>query len=149
AMYNNYQYNVAIKTLLDPARGGSGVISIPGSANLPTPINNANQGPVTDYAANGLLMGWAKNVAQAPGPSPATYSYSAPRYAYTMANITGGDGTSNTIFVGIKSLPTSMYTTRGVKPNGTYAQFDLPANATWGYPDMSGSGSIRYATSGE
>jgi hypothetical protein len=42
-----------------------------------------------------------------------------------------------------------MYGTRGVKPDGTAAQFDLPINATWGYPDASGSGTIRCATSGE
>jgi prepilin-type N-terminal cleavage/methylation domain-containing protein len=143
-LYTNYVYTVPIKTFLDPARGGTGVVS-----GLPGVTGSAASGPVTDYAGNGLLLGWSASVKDnGTGASP-RYTLNDAKYSNTLGKITSGDGTSTTVFAGIKSLPAVMYATRGVKPDGTFAQFDLPINATWGYPDAAGSGTIRCATSGE
>ena len=143
-MYTHFQYTTAIKTFLDPARAGTGVVS-----GLPGVTGNAAGGPITDYAGNGLLIGWSSTVKDNGASASPRYTLNDAKYVNTLGKITSGDGTSSTIFAGVKSLPAVMYGTRGVKPDGTLAQFDMPINATWGYPDAAGSGTIRCATSGE
>jgi prepilin-type N-terminal cleavage/methylation domain-containing protein len=126
-LYNNWNYTTPIKTYLDPARSGTGL-----SVNLwsGSPDNTVyGAGPVTDYAANSMLIGSGENTtgpASAPtfGPqwvSPPSSAWAS--YHRTLPGIT--DGTSNTIMVGTKALATNVYGSRGCSnftlSNGTTA----------------------------
>jgi len=120
-LYRNFQYNVAIKTYMDPGRGGPGFI-----ATAPADVTGNNAviwtGATTDYAANGTLIGYWNNTKQT-GSSYTTEENGAP-YKRTLSAIT--DGTSNTILAGIKSLPSRMASNRGKKSDGNSWGWDSP-----------------------
>jgi prepilin-type N-terminal cleavage/methylation domain-containing protein len=120
-LFRNFQYNVPVKTLLDPSRSGPGYISAP-----PADITGANPflytGAVTDYAANAALIGYWNNTQQS-GAAYQTAENGAP-YKRTLPGIT--DGTSNTILAGIKSLPARMAGNRGKRSDGNSWDWDAP-----------------------
>jgi len=121
ALYRNFQYDVPVKTYLEPARGGPGYVSTP-----PSDITGNNvkiwTGAVTDYAANGALLGYWNNTMQS-GSGYTTNESGAP-YKRTLIGIT--DGTSNTILAGIKSLPQGMLGNRAKKSDGKSWSWDAP-----------------------
>jgi prepilin-type N-terminal cleavage/methylation domain-containing protein len=114
-LYNNWSYTTPIKVFLEPARGGSGLAVNQWSGGMDGTIFTA--GPVTDYAANSMLIGSGLNTS---GPSSAPVfgpnwssgpSSNWTAYHRTLLGIT--DGTSNTIMVGGKALATQVYGNRG------------------------------------
>src|SRR5262249_36714947 len=114
-LYNNWNYTTPIKVYLDPARGGTGLAVTQWSGAMDNTIYNA--GPVTDYAANSMLIGSGINT-EGPTTAPnfGNEWTAAPvgnwkSYHRTMLRIT--DGTSNTIMVGGKALATQVYGSRG------------------------------------
>jgi prepilin-type N-terminal cleavage/methylation domain-containing protein len=124
-LFNNFDYTVPVKTYLEPSRGGSpGVISTP-----PTDVTGNGAvlwtGAVTDYAANGVVLGFNNNTIS-PAAGSFTYGDAAPYSPYRRTLLGISDGTSNTILAGIKSLPSSMYTRRGQRSNGTAWSWDAP-----------------------
>lgn len=113
-LYNTWSYTTPVKTLMDPARGGTGLSAKPYSGSG----HDRECGPVTDYAANGALIGSGMNTvtdastgvpAVPPGWSGATSGWKM--YKRTLNGIT--DGASNTLLVGTKALATQAYTNRG------------------------------------
>ncbi len=134
-LLNNYSFKVAVKTFVDPGRGGSGLVTAPGMAWTGGADNSIyTDGQVTDYAANAMLVGSGENTS---GPTTATSphyggGWSGPvggwtTYHRTLTSIT--DGTSTTIAVGSKSLATNVYSTRGC------SNFTLSNGATLGCND--------------
>jgi prepilin-type N-terminal cleavage/methylation domain-containing protein len=88
---------VGIKTYLDPGRN-----------HFPYGRNAAGSapevgGPHTDYAINGYSFGWSNSSTRGSPLCTATTAYTNAS-ARTMSVITGLNGTSNTIFVGEKSM---------------------------------------------
>ncbi len=91
-LFNNFQYNVPVKTYLDPARGGTGFAAV----NV--------QGAATDYAVNltvfaGAGSGWSWRSA-----------WTNPNSGFTVSTIP--DGSSNTLFIGTKAMFPAQYATR-------------------------------------
>ncbi|MFO0847023.1 MAG: DUF1559 domain-containing protein [Gemmataceae bacterium] len=123
-LFQNFSYTTPVKTFLEPSRGGQGVITTP-----PTDVtgNNAllRTGAVTDYAANGVVLGFNNNTAS-PAAGSFTYGDTAPYSPYRRTLLGISDGTSNTILLGIKSLPSSMYNRRGARSNNTSWTWDTP-----------------------
>ncbi len=99
-LYRNWNWTTPVKTYLDPARGSNGVASDgPGVADWGDQIAPNTTwkykaiGAVTDFAANSRVV--------------------PPKWENTVYRLsTIGDGTSNTIFVGEKSLSTNQYNPR-------------------------------------
>jgi prepilin-type N-terminal cleavage/methylation domain-containing protein len=131
ALYNNWNYNTPIKVFLEPARGSTGLSVNQWSGGMDGTIYNA--GPVTDYAANSMLIGSGINTEGASNaPAFGSEWVSNPvsnwrSYHRTLLGIT--DGTSNTIMVGGKALATQVYGTRGC------SSFTLSNGATQGCND--------------
>ena len=125
-LYNNWNYTTPVKVFLEPARSGSGLSASQWDGSPDNTVYGA--GPVTDYAANSMLIGSGENTTgptNAPtfgpqwvnGPSSAWASYHR-----TLLGIT--DGTSNTFMVGGKALATQVYSSRGC------SNFNLSNGAT-------------------
>jgi prepilin-type N-terminal cleavage/methylation domain-containing protein len=147
-LYQNFGagYNGGIKTYMDPARGGKGIAAKPYDG---TPATAFNTGPVTDYAANGMLVGSALNVVAAgigtannvPGWDSAASGAPGNWTPLKRTLVAITDGTSNTVMVGTKSMAVQVYTQRGcgqyTMSNGTLKDCnDTPiANGgpTWGH----------------
>ena len=131
-MYNNYDFNTPIKTFLDPARAGTGLSAEPfDKAKIGMASSDWDQvgmvcrtGAVSDYAANGLLIGTAMQTADTSGnqgiwaDKPEKWNNVSKRKIELI-----GDGSSNTFAVGIKAMATQVYSDRGpgqfTKTNGT------------------------------
>jgi prepilin-type N-terminal cleavage/methylation domain-containing protein len=114
-LYANWNYNTPIKVYMDPARGGNGLVAGTWSGNYDGTVYD--YGPVTDYAANSMLIGSGINT-EGPQSAPTFGSewVSNPTTSWKSFNrtlVTIPDGTSNTIMVGSKSLATNVYTNRG------------------------------------
>ncbi len=126
-LYNTWSFTVPIKTFLDPGRGGSGLAADMFNPNDLQSIRRA--GPVTDYAANGMVIDSGANTV-APNTvdpnwtsSPANWRLSRRR----LENI--ADGTSNTVLLGQKAMATQVYNNRGV------GNFTMTNGATRGKND--------------
>ncbi len=125
-LYNNWNYTTPIKVYMDPGRSGTGLSATPWSGGMDNSIYTA--GPVTDYAANSMLIGSGINT-EGPTSAPTfgnewTASPISAWKAFhrTLPGIT--DGTSNTFMVGSKALATQVYGNRGC------TNFTLSNNAT-------------------
>jgi type II secretory pathway pseudopilin PulG len=113
-LYKNYNFDVPVKTFLDPLRGSTGLAKDLWDGKPDTTIYAAGQ--VTDYAANALVIGSGINTT---GPINApTYGNDWTKaesnwhaFHRTLTGIT--DGTSNTILLGIKAMATQVYNSRG------------------------------------
>jgi len=141
-LYNNFVtaadgsggYTSPIKVFMDPSRGGSGL----SASGLTTPLtmtpfpaaNDASvyfAGPVSDYAANSMLIGSAMNTLTTNGaPDFGSLWSQAPSSAWKsfhrkFTSIT--DGSSNTILAGTKSLATNSYSQRGICGSNINANF--------------------------
>jgi prepilin-type N-terminal cleavage/methylation domain-containing protein len=124
-LYNNWNYTTPIKVFLDPGRSDSNTLSW-----VPFDPNNGDSyydaGAVSDYAANGMLLGSGLNTVNANGPNWPQGWANGPKqwqmYKRTLQTI--GDGTSNTIMVGTKALALQAYSKRGPW------QFTMTNNAT-------------------
>jgi prepilin-type N-terminal cleavage/methylation domain-containing protein len=99
-LYRNWNWTTPVKTFLDPARGSNGVASEGGStADWGDAIAPNNVWP---YKAIGAVTDFAANARVVP-----------PKWENTVFQLaTISDGTSNTIFVGEKSLSTTQYSPR-------------------------------------
>jgi prepilin-type N-terminal cleavage/methylation domain-containing protein len=133
----NYQdFFTPIKVYMDPGRGGLGyattqsALSYTYSCQYDTGTPCLNQtGPVSDYAANGLLIGSGMNTSDANGDTNWSTIQTCTCFHRTLAGIT--DGTSNTIMVGEKALATQVYNNRGsgnftTSNGGTQGTYDDP-----------------------
>jgi prepilin-type N-terminal cleavage/methylation domain-containing protein len=134
-LYDNFTFTIPVKTFMDPLRGGSGLATDKYDPADWHTIYRA--GPVTDYAANSILIGSGMNTV----PSGSTYDvppgWTGPPSRWNsfhrqLGNIT--DGTSNTVLLGIKAMATQVYNDRGVGrftlPNGTTREkYDDPITA--------------------
>jgi prepilin-type N-terminal cleavage/methylation domain-containing protein len=130
-LYNTWNFTTPIKVYLDPSRAGTG-LSADGIGKTYTPNTThysafnldpnsfSTWGPVSDYAANALLIGSGMNTnGFAPGKDPngngVTNNWSNPTifpcFHRKIPGIT--DGTSNTIMVGTKAMATNVYGNRG------------------------------------
>jgi prepilin-type N-terminal cleavage/methylation domain-containing protein len=130
ADYTNWSYNAAIKTFIDPGRGGNGLSAMVPDSPLP-PNNgdwnsdgpNYEAGPVSDYAANALLIGSGLNTSAAGTYDPNWTGNPSGWNVFHRKLQNIGDGSSNTIMLGTKSLSTNFYGNRGpgqaTLPNGT------------------------------
>jgi len=126
-LYTTWNFTTPIQTYLDPSRPGTGIsVNGIGKTYTPntTPYSNGNNdpnsfstwGPVSDYAANALLIGSGMNTVLESGGSYDAGAWSGPTtmpcFHRKLINIT--DGTSNTIMVGEKALATNVYSQRGI-----------------------------------
>jgi prepilin-type N-terminal cleavage/methylation domain-containing protein/prepilin-type processing-associated H-X9-DG protein len=119
-------YATKIQVFLDPGRPGSGltnnsttmVLDIQGGSNV------YNSGPVTDYAANSMLIGSGLNTEGPTNAPTLNWSWWAGPSGDPKQNIPPWDsfhrkignipdGTSNTIMVGTKALAKQVYNNRG------------------------------------
>lgn len=119
AMYNNWNYNAPIKVFLDPGRSTSSTLS----AIIYDPNNGSTAttaGPLSDYAANGMIVGSGLNTRN-DGGNPNFDVGGSNAWANSYRNwvtfkrtIQGiPDGSSNTVLLGIKALPLEAYERRG------------------------------------
>jgi hypothetical protein len=114
ALYSNWNYTTPVKTFLDPSRASSNTLSW-----VPFDPNNGDSyydaGAISDYAANGMVIGSGLNTVDANGPNWPQGWASGPRgwamYKRTIQGI--ADGSSNTILVGLKALAIQAYEKRG------------------------------------
>jgi len=96
-LYRSFNNSVAVKTYMNPGRGGNGIASQGNGNNQNT---NPARGATTDYAANWNVIndrGWWEQPIQATA---------------NLSIQTIRDGSSNTILVGEKSLSTEQYIPR-------------------------------------
>jgi prepilin-type N-terminal cleavage/methylation domain-containing protein len=122
-LYNTWNFTTPIKVYLDPARGGSGLAAASGTYTPnTTPYGTfSTWGPVSDYAANALLIGSGMNTNgfdpayTDPNGHGVTNGWSNPTtFPCFHRKITGiTDGASNTIMVGTKAMATQVYNNRG------------------------------------
>jgi prepilin-type N-terminal cleavage/methylation domain-containing protein len=114
-LFQSFQYAVAVKTFVDPGRGSTGVSTSTATTNG---INDPrqNQGPVSDYAANAMVIGMSHNTTGAGNGSNPNSATNLP-YRRTFPGIS--DGTSNTVLLGTKSLRTTLYNDRGSNDSDT------------------------------
>jgi len=110
-------FQTPIKVFLDPGRGGSGVAQTNNAAAYTwnAPYSGAQPalsttGPVSDYAANAMLIGSGMNTT-----SIGNTIWSDINKLSSFHRKIGGvtDGTSNTIMVGTKAMNTNVYGNRG------------------------------------
>jgi prepilin-type N-terminal cleavage/methylation domain-containing protein len=126
-LYNNFSYTTPIKTYLDPARPGTGLTASTWGGNLDSSVYGS--GPVTDYAANSMLVGSGINTAgplNAPNFDNSNWTSGPPSHWFSYhRKMTGiSDGTSNTLMVGTKAMATQVYGKRGC------GSFTMTNNAT-------------------
>ena len=137
ALYSNWNYNVPIKVFLDPMRGGSGVSHVPFTGSGDS-IYDA--GAVSDYAANGMVIGSGLNTIAMAGSGQPNFPQdtwaSGPKgwqmYKRTIQTIS--DGSSNTVLVGLKAMAIQAYEKRGnwfftLSNGATRESYDWPIAA--------------------
>jgi prepilin-type N-terminal cleavage/methylation domain-containing protein len=125
-MFKNWNYTTPIKTFLDPARGGDGLSTI---AFDPNNVNTYYEaGPITDYAANDMVIGSAENTELVSWGYAWDQAWTGPASGWhtfhrRIENI--ADGSSNTVLLGEKALPIQCYGNRGPNnfqlTNGSFA----------------------------
>ncbi|EAQ80894.1 DUF1559 family PulG-like putative transporter [Blastopirellula marina] len=120
ALYENWTNEVAITAYMDPGRGGTGIAEhvYVSDAGDEWAENIAKMGPVSDYAANAMVIGSGMNaVDDGSGNLTVSPNWNAgpssswKTYRRKLTDIK--DGTSNTILVGTKALATETYDSRG------------------------------------
>ena len=126
AMFDRFNYDVALPTFLDPGRPGTGLSSVP-LTNPDVWGNVRSSGPVTDFAANSMVIGNAMIQAGRCGINP---KWTGPPRGWVtfdrqISDIT--DGTSKTVLLGEKALAVQAYDMRG-GPDGL--EFTLTNGAT-------------------
>jgi prepilin-type N-terminal cleavage/methylation domain-containing protein len=108
-------YVTPVKVFQDPGRGGTGLTSVAWAGNYDNSVYAC--GPITDYAANSMVIGSELNTY---GPLTSTSAGQADwangpvgwvSYHRTLPGIS--DGTSNTVMVGSKGMATQVYGQRG------------------------------------
>ncbi len=123
-LYQTWNYTTPIKTLRDPARGGTGLSSKAYSGSG----HDGQCGPVTDYAGNAAVMGSGMNTVKDSSGNPVVPPgwSGAPSGWMTFKRTLNGisDGTSQTMLVGMKSMATQVYNDRGT------GQFTMSNGAT-------------------
>jgi len=114
-LYNTWSYTSPLKVFMDPGRPGNGLSTVAYDGGQDNTIYNA--GPISDYAANAMVVGSGMNTTgpqNAPTPNPnwsgAPSSWLG-MFSWTIQKIP--DGSSNTILLGIKALATNAYNVRG------------------------------------
>src|SRR5262249_42658733 len=120
----NYRdFQTPIKLYMDPGRGGNGLAVTQKAASYTwsAPYSGAapslsTSGPVSDYAANALLIGSGMNTTVIYGDGSGDSGgwsniNTLPSFHRRFTGVT--DGTSNTIMVGTKALATQVYNNRG------------------------------------
>jgi hypothetical protein len=117
------EFQTPIKLYLDPGRNGSGVAQTQNAASYTwsAPYSGASpslstSGPVSDYAANALVIGSGMNTSAITSDGNGSYGNwsninTMNSFHRKLTGIT--DGTSNTILVGTKALATQVYNNRG------------------------------------
>src|SRR5262249_49585822 len=130
-LYKTFVFNSPIKTYMDPGRPGSGVTAAQWDGNPDNTIYSA--GPVTDYAANSMVIGSGINTdgpTNAPVFGPQWVNPPASDWkSFHRRLLAITDGTSNTILVGTKAMATQVYNQRGCN------NFTLSNGATNGCND--------------
>ena len=115
-LYSQFNFTTPIKTFLDPGRSGTGLAATQYNSADGNTIFKA--GPVTDYAANALVIGTGMNTVRLPdgtyvvGPAWDGPSRNWHTFRRRLTDIT--DGTSNTVLLGTKAMATQVYSDRGV-----------------------------------
>jgi len=119
-------YMAPIPTIMDPGRAQTGMSATPFDPNNFGGLYQST-GPVSDYAANALVIGSLLNTVGSGGSYswPANWAAGPTGWASFHRRLdTITDGTSNTILIGTKSLATNMYNKRGADrftaSNGAY-----------------------------
>jgi len=135
------QFQTPIKLLMDPGRGGGGVAVTKNAASYTwsAPYSGASPslsttGPVSDYAANAMLIGSGMNTTVITGEGAGDSGgwsniKTLPCFHRKIPDVT--DGTSNTIMVGTKALNTNVYDNRGsgdvtISNGSTVGAYDDP-----------------------
>ncbi len=124
-LYENFNLTTPIKVYMDPMRGGSGLAAEQFDPSDLQSIRRA--GPVTDYAANAMVIGSGMNTVNNGGSYTFSPTWTGPPKtwnAYHRRLTQIKDGTSNTILVGMKAMAIQVYDDRGagdfLMSNGTY-----------------------------
>jgi prepilin-type N-terminal cleavage/methylation domain-containing protein len=114
-LLQNWNFTTPIAIYMDPGRGGTGLTNTSWSGKPDGTIYQA--GPITDYAANSMLIGSGLNTegpANNPTFGPEWSSNPTSRWAsYNRRLLAITDGTSNTIMVGTRAVATQVYSQRG------------------------------------
>ncbi len=118
-LYNTWVFDAGIKVFQDPSRAGTGLASAlfsgdPGDMNGPNGIRVS--GPVTDYAANALVIGSGMNTVNNGGSFTFNPGWTGNPSGWNPFNRkiqSISDGSSNTVIVGIKAMATQVYGDRG------------------------------------
>jgi prepilin-type N-terminal cleavage/methylation domain-containing protein len=112
------QFFTPIRVYMDPARGGVGYAQTRNAASYTwnAPYAGASPslsttGPVSDYAANALLIGSGMNTTRVGATDNWSDFNKMPTFNRPIQGIP--DGTSNTIMVGSKAMATNIYNNRG------------------------------------
>jgi prepilin-type N-terminal cleavage/methylation domain-containing protein len=143
-MYQNFEFTVPLKVFLDPMRSGSGLAKDLWDGKLDNSIYEA--GPITDYAANAMVIGSGDNTAgPVDNPDGNNQDWTGPVAGWhcfhrTLTGIT--DGTSNTILLGLKAVATNIYNNRG---GGTFTLSNGTTQNTYDDP-IARSGPDTYGT---
>jgi prepilin-type N-terminal cleavage/methylation domain-containing protein len=113
---NNWSYLSPISVYMDPIRGGSGLAVTLWGGKFDNSVYNA--GPISDYAANSMLVGSGINTAgpiDSPNYDNSNWTSGPPSHWFSyhrkLDRIT--DGTSNTLMVGTRAVATQVYAQRG------------------------------------
>jgi prepilin-type N-terminal cleavage/methylation domain-containing protein len=116
-LYNNWNFTTPIKTYMDPGRGGTGLAAASGTytPNTTSYSTFATWGPVSDYAANAMVIGSGMNTTSPTDSAGWSNPTTMPCFHRKLIGIT--DGTSNTIMVGTKALATQV---RGQRGSGNF-----------------------------
>jgi prepilin-type N-terminal cleavage/methylation domain-containing protein len=138
---NYQQFQTPIKVIMDPGRPGGGIATTQNAASYTwnAPYSGAapslsTTGPVSDYAANAMLIGSGMNTTviwgDGSGDSGGWSNINTlPSFHRTLIGVT--DGTSNTIMVGTKAMATQVYTNRG---SGTFRLSNGTTSSTYDDP---------------
>jgi type II secretory pathway pseudopilin PulG len=98
-LYNSWNFTTPVKTYLDPSRGGTGLATDPYN-----PSGGWNgiwrAGPVTDYSANGLVIGSAMNTTAPGNPGPWNSGNPKDWRKFNRRIEAISDGSSSTVLVG-------------------------------------------------
>jgi prepilin-type N-terminal cleavage/methylation domain-containing protein len=126
-LYRTWNFVTPVKTFLDPGRGGNGLAAEPFN---PADLQSTRRaGAVTDYAANGLVIGSGANTS---APNTVSPNWTGPSNTWNVFKRridTITDGSSNTVMVGQKALATQVYGNRGT------GNFTMSNGATRGKND--------------
>jgi type II secretory pathway pseudopilin PulG len=113
-LYNNFSLTTPIPLIRDPGRAGTGLSAQQFNSSDLQSIRRA--GAVTDYAANGIVIGSGMNTVNSGGSYTFSPTWTGPPSGWNSFGRrvdTMSDGSSNTILMGIKAMATQVYSNRG------------------------------------